>query len=39
MIEALLPDVFACEIFARAPWPGHEVWGDETAKFTEIGAL
>lgn len=21
------------ELFARAPWPGHDVWGDETGRF------
>lgn len=21
------------ELFARAPWPGHDVWGDEAGKF------
>lgn len=33
MIESLFPDVFACELFARAPWPGHDVWGNEATKF------
>jgi N6-adenosine-specific RNA methylase IME4 len=33
MIEALLPNAFACELFAREPWPGHAVWGLETGKF------
>lgn len=32
-IEALLPDVWACELFAREPWPGNDVWGDQTRKF------
>ena len=31
--ERLLPDQFACELFAREPWPGHEVWGNETRLF------
>ncbi len=22
-----------CELFAREPWPGHEVWGNETRRF------
>lgn len=35
MVEQLLPDAFACELFAREPWPGHAVWGNETAKFSE----
>lgn len=34
MIESLLPDQHCCELFAREPWPGHEVWGSETTKFT-----
>lgn len=33
MIERLLPHAFACELFAREAWPGHEIWGNETAKF------
>ena len=33
MIEKLLPDVFACELFAREPWPGHHVWGNEACRF------
>lgn len=33
MIDRLLPDVFACELFAREPWPGREVWGNEVQKF------
>lgn len=35
MIERLLPHAFACELFAREAWPGHDVWGNETAKFDE----
>ena len=34
MIERLLPNAFACELFAREPWPGHDVWGNETEKFS-----
>lgn len=33
MVEALLPDVFACELFAREPWPGNQVWGNEHTRF------
>lgn len=22
-----------CDLFAREPWPGHDVWGKETEKF------
>lgn len=35
MIEQLLPDVFCAELFAREPWPGHDVWGNEVDRFTE----
>ncbi|WP_199230039.1 MT-A70 family methyltransferase [Azospirillum sp. TSH58] len=30
----LIPHGPACELFARQPWPGFEVWGNETNKFT-----
>lgn len=33
LVETLLPQVFACELFAREPWPGNHVWGNETARF------
>ncbi|MBE7186472.1 MAG: S-adenosylmethionine-binding protein [Methylobacterium mesophilicum] len=33
MVQKLLPDVFACELFAREPWPGADVWGNESSKF------
>ncbi|ETD85766.1 MT-A70 family methyltransferase [Rhodobacter capsulatus] len=35
MIERLLPRAYCCELFAREPWPGHDVWGNETTKFAE----
>ena len=35
MIERLLPRAYACELFAREPWPGNDVWGNETTKFEE----
>ncbi|MCO5059661.1 MAG: MT-A70 family methyltransferase [Rhizobiaceae bacterium] len=35
MIDELLPDVFACELFAREPWPGRDVWGLEADRFAE----
>lgn len=40
MVDKLLPDVFACELFAREAWPGREVWGNEVGKFSaaETGA-
>ena len=33
MIEQLLPKAFACELFAREPWAGHDVWGNQTDLF------
>lgn len=33
LIETLLPQVFACELFAREPWSGHDIWGNEPARF------
>ncbi|PTM78380.1 MT-A70 family methyltransferase [Cereibacter johrii] len=35
MVEALLPRAFACELFAREPWAGHDVWDNETDRFAE----
>lgn len=35
MIDRLLPDQWFCELFAREPWAGHEVWGNESDKFAE----
>lgn len=35
MIERLLPNAFFCELFAREPWEGHDVWGNEADKFAE----
>ena len=37
MIDRLLPDVWGCELFAREPWQGREVWGKEAGKF-EVAA-
>lgn len=37
MIDRLLPRAFKCELFAREPWAGHDIWGNETVKF--INAL
>jgi N6-adenosine-specific RNA methylase IME4 len=34
MIERLLPHSYNCELFAREPWAGHDIWGNETTKFT-----
>ena len=33
MIGQLLPRSYACELFAREPWAGHDVWGNETGRF------
>ncbi|PWE29982.1 S-adenosylmethionine-binding protein [Maritimibacter sp. 55A14] len=38
MIARLRPRSFACELFAREPWPGHDVWGFETGKFVEAAS-
>jgi N6-adenosine-specific RNA methylase IME4 len=35
MVEAMTPQAFRCELFAREEWPGNEVWGDESTKFDE----
>lgn len=33
MIERLLPRQTCCELFAREPWAGHHVWGNQTDTF------
>lgn len=33
MIERLLPQSYCCELFAREPWQGHDVWGNQIDKF------
>lgn len=33
LVEAITPAAFRCEIFAREPWAGNDVWGNETNKF------
>ncbi len=38
LIERLLPQAHACELFAREPWPGHAVWGNETDRFARGAA-
>lgn len=35
MLERLCPDVFMCELFAREPWDGNDVWGNEATKYAE----
>lgn len=37
IIERLLPHTFACELFGRETWPGHDVWGHEAEKFDVAG--
>ena len=34
-LERTLPRAWCCELFAREPWAGHEVWGNETGKFSQ----
>lgn len=36
MVERLCPNAFCAELFAREPWPGHDVWGAEAGKFVEV---
>lgn len=38
MLERLVPTGFGVELFAREPWPGHSVWGNETEKFEGTAA-
>jgi hypothetical protein len=38
MVDQLMPHVFACELFAREPWQGRDVWGREAGKFQSSGA-
>lgn len=38
MLERMTPRAWRCELFAREPWPGNEVWGNETDKFGEPSA-
>jgi N6-adenosine-specific RNA methylase IME4 len=37
-VERMTPHAFRCELFAREPWPGNDVWGNETDKFAEVAA-
>jgi N6-adenosine-specific RNA methylase IME4 len=34
LVERMTPNAFRCELFAREPWPGNDVWGNETEKFS-----
>lgn len=36
ILERLLPRQHGVELFAREPWPGHDVWGNEVDKFSEV---
>ena len=38
LIETLVPDAPRCELFARQPWAGAEVWGNQTRLFEESPA-
>lgn len=33
IVERMTPDARRVELFARAPWPGNAVWGNEVDKF------
>lgn len=33
MVEQLTPGQWRCELFAREPWAGNDVWGNEVEKF------
>ncbi len=33
IVERMTPNARRCELVAREPWPGNEVWGNETEKF------
>lgn len=37
MIERLAPKAFRCELFAREPWDGAEIWGNQTDRFSVAG--
>lgn len=32
-LDEMFPQMFGCELFAREPWAGRDVWGNETGKF------
>lgn len=38
MLRALRPDCHIAELFAREPWDGCDVWGNQTDKFSEVAA-
>ena len=35
MIDRLLPRAYKVELFAREPWAGNDVWGNEADKFAK----
>lgn len=35
MVEKMAPRAWRCELFAREPWTGNDVWGNEPTKFLE----
>lgn len=35
LIDQLMPDAWGCELFAREPWAGREVWGNQTHRFED----
>lgn len=37
--EQLVPNVARCELFSRTKRTGWDVWGNETGKFDEVGAI
>lgn len=36
MIDRLLPRQYFAELFAREPWAGHDVWGNESRHFGAV---
>jgi N6-adenosine-specific RNA methylase IME4 len=34
-IDLMFPHQFGCELFAREPWAGRDVWGNEADKFSQ----
>jgi N6-adenosine-specific RNA methylase IME4 len=32
-VELTCPDVRRCELFAREPWAGNDIWGNQTSRF------
>ena len=38
IVERLTPGARRIDLFAREPWPGNEVWGNETGKFGQVAA-